>query len=231
MKIPVLVGFGFAALVVSPVMAADMGVKAPVLKAPPAVFSWTGCYLGGHFGSFFGEENWTGAAASIQDPTDLVVGGQVGCNYQVSNWVLGVQGDYAYTNASDTAVDQVLTNLTDRSKINSLASVTGRIGYAVDHWLPYVKAGGAWTHDKYDTFVTGTYAPFSAASETLGGWTVGTGIEYAITSNVSMFFEYDWYDFGTRTNSFAVVGGGPSLSVDIKERDSVVKVGLNWTFR
>jgi outer membrane immunogenic protein len=231
MKRPVLVGFGFAALVVSPVMAADMGVKAPVLKAPPAPFSWTGCYVGAHFGSFFAEENWTGAALNTQEPTDLVVGGQVGCNYQVSNWVFGVQGDYGSTNASSTAVDQVFGTLTDRSKIDSLASVTGRIGYALDRWLPYVKAGGAWTHDKYDMFTTGTYAPFSAASATRGGWTVGAGIEYAIVSNLSMFFEYDWYDFGTTTNSFAVVGGGPPLSIDIKERDSVVKVGLNWTFR
>jgi opacity protein-like surface antigen len=54
----------------------------------------------------------------------------------------------------------------------------------------------------------------------------GGGIEYAIVSNLSIFFEYDWFDFGTRTTSFPVVG-----AVDIKERESVVKVGLNWTFR
>jgi outer membrane immunogenic protein len=226
MKIPVLVGSGFAALVASSVMAADMGVKAPVMKAPPAVFSWTGCYLGGHFGSLFSEENWTGAAQSIQDPTDLVVGGQVGCNYQVSTWVFGVQGDYAWTNASDTALDQ-LSGLTDRSKITSLASVTGRIGYALDRWLPYVKAGGAWTHDKYDIYNPAFgLGSLSATSETRGGWTVGGGIEYAIVSNLSIFAEYDWYDFGTRTTSLPAFG-----PVDIKERDSVLKMGLNWTFR
>jgi outer membrane immunogenic protein len=227
MKRPVLVSFGFAALVVSPVMAADMGVKAPVLKAPPAApFSWTGCYVGGHFGSLFAEENWTGAALSTQEATDLALGGQVGCNYQVSTWVFGIQGDYSWTNASGTAVD-TLSGLTDRSKIDSLASVTGRLGYALDRWLPYVKAGGAWTHDKYDIYdPTLGLGSLSAVSETRGGWTVGGGIEYAIVSNLSMFFEYDWFDFGTRTNSFPTFG-----SIDIKERDSVVKVGLNWTFR
>ena len=227
MKIPALVGFGFAALVVSPVMAADIGAKAPALKSPPpAVFSWTGCYVGGHFGSVFAEKNWIGDASSIQEATDLTLGGQVGCNYQVSTWVFGVQGDYSWTNAEGTAVDQAFADLTDRSKIDSVASVTGRIGYALDRWLSYVKAGGAWTHDKYDMFVTATNAPFSAASETRGGWTAGGGIEYAIVSNLSIFLEYDWFDFGTRTNSFPVVG-----AVDIKERESVVKVGLNWTFR
>jgi outer membrane immunogenic protein len=161
----------------------------------------------------------------------LTLGGQVGCNYQVSTWVFGIQGDYSWTGAEGTAVDQAFADLTDRSKTDTLASVTGRIGYALDRWLPYVKAGGAWTHDKNDMFVTATNAPFSAASETRGGWTAGAGIEYAIVSNLSMFFEYDWYDFGTRTNSFAVVGGGAPLSIDIKERESVVKVGLNWAFR
>jgi outer membrane immunogenic protein len=34
----------------APAMAADMHVKAPILKAPPPVFSWTGCYLGGNGG-------------------------------------------------------------------------------------------------------------------------------------------------------------------------------------
>ena len=224
MKIPVLVGFGFAALVVSPVMAADMGVKAPVLKAPPAPFSWTGCYAGFHFGSLFAEKNWTGAALSSQEATDLALGAQLGCNYQVSTWVFGVQGDYSWTNAEGTAVD-MLSGLTDRSRVKSLASVTGRLGYALDRWLPYVKAGGAWTHDNYDIFDPA--GPFSsAASETRGGWTVGSGVEYAIANNVSIFVEYDWYDFGTRTSSFPAVG-----PVDIKERESVVKVGLNWNFR
>src|SRR5262249_40332723 len=38
-------------LLASPVMAADIAVKAPPpTPVPPPVFSWTGCYLGGHVG-------------------------------------------------------------------------------------------------------------------------------------------------------------------------------------
>jgi hypothetical protein len=44
-----------------------------------------------------------------------------------------------------------------------------------------------------------------------------------------MFFEYNYYDFGTQTISFASVAGSSLLS-DIRERDSVVKAGVNWKF-
>jgi len=130
--------------------------------------------------------------------------------------------DIDWSDASGTHVDQV-SGGTDQSKINSLSSVTGRVGYAWDRLLTYAKGGGAWTHDKYEIFDSTT---FLTASETRSGWTVGGGFEYAIISNLSMFFEYNFYDFGTRTVGFT---GSPQL-VDIRERESVVKVGANWKF-
>ncbi len=44
------------------------------------------------------------------------------------------------------------------SKVKSLASVTGRIGYAWDRFLGYVKGGDAWERDNYwaTTIVLGT---------------------------------------------------------------------------
>jgi outer membrane immunogenic protein len=225
MKSSLLLSFGLVPLFASPIMAADLPVNA---KAPLALYNWTGCYAGAHFGSLFAQKDW--GAFGAHDETGLVVGGQLGCNYKVSTWVLGVQGDIAWSDASGTNVDQVSAlGLTDRSKIDSLSSVTGRIGYAWDRLLAYAKGGGAWTHDKYDSFFTATNATFATASETRGGWTVGGGFEYAIVSNLSMFFEYDFYDFGTRTIGFTTVAGSSQL-IDIRERESVVKVGANWRF-
>jgi outer membrane immunogenic protein len=219
MKSSLLVSLGLVPLFASPIMAADLPVKA---KAPPALYNWTGCYGGAHFGSLFAQKDW--GALGSHDETGLLVGGQLGCNYQVSTWVFGVQGDIAWSDASGTNVDQV-SGGTDQSKIDSLASVTGRVGYAWDRLLTYAKAGGAWTHDKYDIFNNTTVS----ASETRSGWTVGGGFEYAIVSNLSMFFEYNFYDFGTRTIGFTTVAGSSQL-VDIRERESVVKVGANWKF-
>jgi hypothetical protein len=49
------------------------------------------------------------------------------------------------------------------------------------------------------------------------------------SATFSMFFECDFYDFGTRTIGFTTVAGSPH-SVDIRECQSVVKVGANWKF-
>ena len=89
--------------------------------------------------------------------------------------MFGIQGDYDWSNASGTATDALNIGLTDRSSIKSLASVTGRVGYAWDRFLGYVKGGGAWVRDDYGI------SCFATASETRTGWTVGVGGEYAFT--------------------------------------------------
>jgi outer membrane immunogenic protein len=221
MKNSVLAGLGLVSLFAGPVMAADLPAKTPYVKAPPAyVYSWTGCYGGVNFGSVFVQQDW-GVLGADRD-TGLTLGGQAGCNYQISSWVFGIQGDAAWSDASGTHTDNVsstdVNTVTDQWKKDMLASVTGRAGYAWDRLLAYGKGGAAWTHNKYD--ISGG----PTASETRDGWTVGGGFEYAITNHVTMFFEYDFYDFGTRTVSF---GGQP---VDIRDRESLVKVGGNWKF-
>jgi outer membrane immunogenic protein len=142
--------------------------------------------------------------------------------------VFGIQGDYDWTNASADSADARLA-LTDHTNIKSLASVTGRVGYTWDRFLGYVKGGGAWERDEYSTTLITTGTTFSTASETRTGWTIGVGGEYAFTDWLTGFVEYDYYDFGTQTNAFAVVGGGTSL-VDIKETKSVAKAGINFKF-
>jgi outer membrane immunogenic protein len=215
----------------SPAGAADMAIKAP---APPAIYNWTGCYLGGNFGTVFAAETWTLASApagtvlSNYTTNGLLGGGQAGCNYQISKFVFGIQGDLEAMNASGTGTDAFNAALTDRSTISDLASVAGRFGYAWDRILFYGKGGGAWQRDKFDMFVTATNTlATSTINVTRAGWTVGGGIEYAITDHFLMFFEYDYYDFGNSTSSFVVP---PAESVAIRESESVVKVGVNWKF-
>jgi len=236
MKRLLLSSFGAVALALCSVPsanAADLAVKAPVA---PDIYSWTGCYVGGNFGTIFTKVDWSlpGSALSAMDTNALAFGGQVGCNYQVGTWVFGAQGDYDFVNLSGandgsaTGVDAVNAGVTDRSTVKSIASVTGRFGYAWWRILFYAKGGFAWQRDTYDMFVTATTAPLTSVNVTRTGYTAGGGIEYAITDHFNMFFEYDFYDFGTGNSSFVV----PPVteSVAIRETDSVVKVGVNWKF-
>lgn len=236
MKKFLLAGVALSALIAGPAMAADLPVRGPVYKAAPPVvtyYSWTGCYIGGHVGGLWVQKDWSdadplsataGQAIGSHDANGWLGGAQVGCNYQVGGWVFGIQGDYAWTDASGSSANVLAApgSSTISSNVKGLSSVTGRVGYAWDRFLGYVKGGGAWEKDDY----TVTFpALVSTASQTRSGWTVGIGGEYAFTNNLSGFIEYDYYSFGTKSANFNLVG-----IADIKEDKSVVKVGLNWKF-
>jgi outer membrane immunogenic protein len=260
-----------------PAQAADLARPAPVYAPPPpvvAVFSWTGCYVGGNGGGIWSRKEFSntnfipgvvpviggapivvpaiaaGADFGSQTVSGGLGGGQVGCNYQVANWVFGIQGDYDWSGAhvdadnAAAAIGFVLPGVTNHVNIRSLASVTARVGYAWGRFLGYVKGGGAWVRDEYElrsaTFVGGAGAgAFATADETTrGGWTVGIGGEYAFLDWLTGFAEYDYYGFGTKTTNFnctgAVVGCGAfvptTFGIDVKQNVNVFKVGLNLKF-
>jgi outer membrane immunogenic protein len=227
----------FAACFATGASAADL--PAPIYtKAPPPVvaYNWSGCYGGGNVGGIFPKTEWwqiggIGQRFSSATGDSWLAGIQAGCNYQFSGtgWVVGIQGDYDWSDATGSAPHSTLLTLTDQSHISGLGSVTGRVGYAWDRFLGYVKGGGAWQRTGYLQYFPATGATFATGSSTLDGWTIGIGGEYGFTPNLSVFLEYDYYDFGTRTVTFAAAAGG-FPQINIHETESVVKAGLNWRF-
>jgi outer membrane immunogenic protein len=258
-----------------PAQAADLARPAPPVYAPPppiiAVFTWTGCYVGGNGGGLWSNENWsdnfgffgpTGTSLGSNNANGGLGGGQVGCNYQVSNWVFGIQGDYdgasaTSSNSNGTAFLALapvgIVGISDSSKVDSLASVTGRVGYAWGRFLGYVKGGGAWVKNEYTVQATfaGAAAPFvgtanlGTLSNTRGGWTIGVGGEYAFLDWLTGFVEYDYYGFSNQSTNFncvagavvcafpvGVAGAAPlaTLPINVSQNISVVKVGLNLKF-
>jgi outer membrane immunogenic protein len=229
---------GTAALIalVSPAISADM--RAPVYKAPPPVWSWTGCYAGGHAGGLWAKaEEWIvrtpggafyGESLGGHEADSWVGGVQAGCDYQFAGgFVIGIQGDYAGTDAEGSHDSAREFGVAYHSKIKSLATVTGRMGYAWDRFLGYVRGGGAWERDNYwaTTIVLGTAY---TARETRSGLAIGVGGEYALTNFLSGFVEYNYYDLGTHQVGFTPqISGLGSAFVDIKETKSVVRAGLN----
>jgi outer membrane immunogenic protein len=239
MKKMLLAGVATTALFSGSAMSADLRVL-PVLKGapPPQVyFSWTGCYIGGHIGGLWAEKDWIvrdpdfpeffGQSDGTHDAEGFLGGVQAGCDYQfVGGFVIGIQGDYAWTDAEGSNRAVLFPDFTNHTKVESLASVTGRIGYAWDRVLGYVRGGAAWERDEHgytDGVTIGT------ASANRSGWTIGLGFEYAFTNFLTGFIEYNYYDFGA--DSITFVDNDPDTFLyDIDETKSVVKAGLNFRF-
>ncbi len=235
---------GTTALIVLMGSARSADMRAPAFKAPaPLVptWSWTGCYLGGHGGGLWAKStDWTvrtpggaffGQSLGGHDLNSWIAGIQVGCDYQLAGrFVVGIEGDYAFANADGSHDSALEFGVAYHSKVKALASVTGRIGYAWDRFLGYVKGGAAWERDEYraTTIILGTAY---LARDTRPGWTIGGGGEYAFTNRLSGFVEYNYYDFGNREISLTpqVAGLGPGL-LAIKATTSVIRAGVNVRF-
>ena len=198
-----IVSLGFSGL--GSAVAADMAVKARPLIAPPPIYTWTGCYLGADVGGGSQRQSASeftiptgfdaGPTAVNLNTTSVMGGPYAGCNYQFgSNWVIGVEGDWSAAALSSTAnaPNNFLNGLPVGSggvvytqRLNWLASIRGRVGYAVvPNVLLYVTGGAAWGNSGYsgvDAYrggcpncsVTGSF------NNTSNGWVAGGGVEWA----------------------------------------------------
>ena len=188
--------------------AVDQIPAAPVAVDAPA-FSWNGVYGGiqGGAGWLDGEFS-DGTDSASQDFDGGVVGGFVGYNWQLSNgFVVGLEGDvdYNFNEESEAGIDVG----TDWS-----GSVRGRVGYAFDRVMVYGAAGWTFTNG----YVDGAGID---ENETFHGWTVGAGVDFALTDNIFLRGEYRYNDFGDKDIL-------PGLNVDLDQH--VVKVGVGVKF-
>lgn len=240
MKKILLSGVAFAALVAAPAMAADLPARAPVYKASPvavAAYNWSGFYVGANVGGGWARKCWffnpTVVDEGCHTATGLLAGGQIGINWQTSNWVFGLEASGDWANLSGSNVSVAFPTVTNRSRIDALGLFTGRIGMAWDSALLYAKGGAAVVRDRYDAFTTATPAVFNSASETRWGWTVGAGIEYGFSPNWSAAVEYDYVALGTKTLAFTTTTGFACTAPctdDIKQNLHAVTLRLNYRF-
>jgi outer membrane immunogenic protein len=202
---------------------------APVAYAPP-VYNWSGIYFGGHIGGGFADSSWSDALTGANDTFNsagFLGGAQLGGNVQFNWLVLGLEGDFSWTglglkgSGTDSAGDTINTN------VEWTSTVTGRIGAAFDRLLLYGKGGLALAQDN-SSFTS--LSPGDTASTSLmrTGWTVGAGLEYALTDNWSAKIEYDYLDFSPQGLNFALPGGAVTSNAGLNVQE--VKAGLNFRF-
>jgi outer membrane immunogenic protein len=226
MKISRILGTSIAALSLLAVSVAAQAadIPRPVYKGVRSVvayYNWTGFYVGINGGYGWGTSDWTVPAVSTK-PSGWLIGGTLGYNYQVGSWVLGLEGDWDWSDIKDSVACGAFSCET---KNPWFGTVRGRIGYAFDRWLPYFTGGVAF--GKVEASSTNPAAP--GASDTRTGWTVGGGLEYAFLGNWSAKLEYLYVDLGSFDCSASCSGvAGVASNVDFKT--NIIRAGLNYKF-
>jgi outer membrane immunogenic protein len=229
----------------------DQPARTSVASAACPGCNWGGFYLGANVGGSIGRDRTNdtvslaptapsaGVTNPISDlsathsPAGVLGGGQIGFNWQINKWVLGVEGDWDWTSQRDTiqnhsflastvVVAPASLDYSDQQKIKWLATARARLGWAQDCFLWYVTGGAAWgqVSSNYTfqatglnlggTTVFGTGAASFSSSATKSGWTVGAGVETSLawmgvpTNRWSTKLEYLYVDLGTVSNTFSV---------------------------
>lgn len=193
------------------VQAAD-AVMAPAEPPPQAAevstWSWAGGYAGVQGGYGWGDTTLSRSGTSGEVDFDGGrFGGFVGYNWALgSAFILGAEADLGYDWNEYTSGTEALETTVQ-------GGLRARVGYAADRALFY--AAGGWTATQLSYRDTGV-----SIEDTLNGWTIGAGVDYALTDRLFARGEYRYNDYGRKT----VDGTG----VDFDQH--VVQVGLGLKF-
>ena len=253
MKRPVIY-LASAAMLLSPLAAhsADVAVTAPP-PPPVPVFSWTGFYIGPNVGGAWTNNRFTDTLFLTNFNNNnhgvFIGGGQIGGNYQIGQFVIGGEWDFDWAGNNNGGTGVVIPGVGNIVVTNNnrwITTVAARLGWAIDHWLVYGKAGGGWVGNNDLTltnlttgvsFTCGSARALFTSFIRCGnnntvGWLVGAGFEYAFTNNWTVKFEYDYLGLGSRT--FFIPATAPLLAGDTFTSDTrniqMVKVGVNYLF-
>jgi len=243
---------------------------APLISPPPPVpafTTWTGFYAGGQIGYAWSNSNigFSGFDPSLplafnanvsSSPQGIIGGGHVGYNYQIDQFVVGIEGSVDATSLSSTVTatfSDVFGGTVVSAERDSYiqGSIRARVGYAFDRALLYATGGVAFGDFSTGYNIAGNNNPVTTTlnggnafsgengfSTTRTGWTAGGGIGYAVTDNWSVFAEYRYTSFGTFSNvgvasaAFAGVTGlsGAFLNATRSLNQNQVQVGFSYKF-
>jgi len=210
----------------------------------PAAYNWSGFYVGALAGSLVdARQDWflpVQGRGVAPEYGGYLLGGTLGYNHQVGKWVVGVEGDWAGSNGEGGKSCPNAFFFTCIAEIDNLASVSGRVGYAWDRVLFFVK-GGLSIADVTSTvsFNTGNQPLIfplppppspsrESRSETAIGWNIGTGAEFALSQNWSAKGEWSYFDLGSEVVRFPATGGNDPTKIET--RGSAVRIGVNYHF-
>lgn len=194
-----------------------------------AADDWSGYYAGIFAGYGGARAVSVGTVNGTRDVVDLsggLLGVTIGANAQYGSFVLGAEGDIAWSGLSGSTICSA-GPATCAGSVDWLGTLRARAGVAVDPFLIYATGGlavGGLNASVSPSFpgTTGSY------SSTAVGWTLGAGVEAMLTQNISVKAEYAYVDLGTRQAPAGTVGLVNPF--DISTTAHTFKLGANLHF-
>jgi outer membrane immunogenic protein len=169
---------------------------------PYPTYNWVGPYIGVNLGY-----QWSSASNSGASPSGIMGGVQGGYNWQLGQYVLGVESDLQASNADDMFAAWKFSN-------PWFGTIRGRVGYAMSNVMLYATFGLAYGGGVIDTLGL-------TESNTHVGWAAGGGMEIGLTPNWSAKAEYLFVDL---SNQHYVLFG------DTGFQSNILRLGVNYRF-
>lgn len=193
----------------------DMGGR-PAPFYPPAPI-WMGLYAGVHGGYGWGAVKGDNVDLGRAPTSGALTGLHVGYNWQQDNLVAGLEGDFSASWIDGHRSFASGVDMAAKNDWNS--SLRLRLGYAMSNVLVYATGGVAF--GKLD--VTASNPTLSVQQSSWhAGWVAGAGVEYKLSSAVSLRGEILHYNYGSQ--DYALNG----VSVPVRGDETVARAGLTF---
>jgi outer membrane immunogenic protein len=160
----------------------------------------------------------------------VIGGGQLGYNFQYGRMVLGIEGSVSAADF-DRSFASPYFPATDSwsSKLTWLGTVTGRVGYGFDNWMPYVKGGLA--AGNVDNSIANTAAGVVAQGSAVhNGWTAGGGVEVKVAPRFSLGLEFMHTDLGRNNDINTATAAAAAESYGVGLRSNSIMARFNYLF-
>ena len=244
-----------------------------------STYDWTGVYVGGFVGGASGANGTNQVTRTVNDSIvgalsvyttnsssnystngSFMGGGTVGYNWAIpkTSFLVSLEGEYGYVGMSGSSQSQatatdLASSTQNKTTIGSdygYGLVGGRLGYALDRSLFYVKSGAVFTQVKTTQstatntdafFIDDLSTPTANSGGTTTGYAIGGGVEYAPSwyNNKNMTFKVEYLYFGIptsyNTNALATETVIPTTTSSQSYHNSTggistAKIGVNYKF-
>ena len=243
---------GLLPMIFCPLAASAGDFGQPHLTRTTLAYDWSGLHVGITGGGVLDGHDASFAFVNI-DPADQVglphsaaltsngglVGGEIGYDVQTGGWVVGVEGDFSWTNFGDSATTVIPSDpnrpqitFATNYQMNWISTVRGRIGIPFDHLLIYGTGGLAFADVSMNQTVTvGTDGQLAGSTDkTKTGWTLGGGAEYALCDNITLKGEALWLDLGNVSLRATNPRFDGALDVRQQIQGVIARAGIGYKF-